>query len=329
VLRIIPIAALVIQPYVLWPWIAGSVIALIGLLVARVAILSGDGWDKFLAVGPLCFGAPLAAFGAEHLVLATGMMNMVPHWIPWHLFWIYFVGCALILAALSFATNMKVSLSGFLVGLMFCLFVVMLHIPRVMANPRDRFAWAVAFRDLSFAGGAWALAGSRDQQSLTHTNSKLAVLGRFMIAVPAIFFAVEHLLHPANLPGVPLEKLTPAWIPGRWLIGYLIGAVLLAAGVSLLLGKNMRLAATYLGVLIVIVVLLVYLPMVIAIPSAADGGQKIEGLNYFFDTVLFGGAVLCLALAMPKRECLADSSSASLRSPGDGLRSKPIQHQNA
>ena len=305
--RIIPIAALVIQPYVLWPWIAGGTIALIGLLAARVAMLRDDGWDKILAIGPLCFGAPLAAFGAEHLVLATGMMNMVPHWIPWHLFWIYFVGCVLIAVALSFATNIKVPLSGFLVGLMFCLFVLMLHIPRVMANPRDRFAWAVAFRDLSFAGGAWALAGIRGQQPRTHGASKLVILGRFMIAVPAIFFAVEHFLHPANLPGVPLEKLTPAWIPGRLFIGYLTGAVLLAAGMSLLSGKQMRLAATYLGVLIVIVVLLVYLPMVIAIPSAADGGQKIEGLNYFFDILLFGGAVLCLAVATPKYQCHADS----------------------
>jgi hypothetical protein len=59
-------------------------------------------------------------------------------------------------------------------------------------------------------------------------------------------------------------------------------------------------AATYLGTWIVLLVLLVYLPMVIAIPSTADGGVKIEGLNYFFDTMLFAGAILALANALPK-----------------------------
>jgi hypothetical protein len=38
----------------------------------------------------------------------------------------------------------------------------------------------------------------------------------------------------------------------------------------------------------------------IASASAADVGVKIEGLNYFFDTLFFGGAVLALANALPK-----------------------------
>jgi hypothetical protein len=47
-------------------------------------------------------------------------------------------------------------------------------------------------------------------------------------------------------------------------------------------------------------VLFLYLSIVLAIPSAADGGAKLEGLNYFFDTLLFGGAVLALAGALPE-----------------------------
>jgi uncharacterized membrane protein len=120
-----------------------------------------------------------------------------------------------------------------------------------------------------------------------------------VIAVAAIVYAVEHFLHPAALPGVPLEKLTPEWIPGRLLAGYLTGAALAVAGTCLLLGKQTRLAATYLGAWILLVVLLIYVPMAIAIPSTAEGGMKLEGLNYFFDTMLFAGTVLALARAMP------------------------------
>jgi uncharacterized membrane protein len=128
----------------------------------------------------------------------------------------------------------------------------------------------------------------------------MITIGRFVIAIAAIFFAVEHFLHPAALAGVPLEKLTPVWIPGRLIVGYLTGALLLGAGISLLLGKNTKTAATYLGAWVLLVVLLVYLPMVLAIPSSADGGAKIEGLNYFFDTLLYSGAVLALATALPR-----------------------------
>src|SRR5947207_35628 len=81
--------------------------------------------------------------------------------------------------------------------------------------------------------------------------------------IGAIFFSVEHFLHPAGCPGVPLEKLTPAWIPGRLVIGYLTGAILLIAGASILLNKKTRIAATYLGTWIVLLVLFIYGPILI------------------------------------------------------------------
>ena len=89
-------------------------------------------------------------------------------------------------------------------------------------------------------------------------------MGRVLIAIAAIFFGVEHFLHPANVPGVPLEKLMPAWIPGHLLIGYLTGAILLVAGASILLDRKTRMAATYLGTWIVLLVLFIYGPILIA-----------------------------------------------------------------
>ena len=55
----------------------------------------------------------------------------------------------------------------------------------------------------------------------------------------------------------------PAWIPGRLLIGYLTGAILLVAGASILLAKKTRMAATYLGSWIVLLVLFIYGPILI------------------------------------------------------------------
>ncbi|PYX52418.1 MAG: hypothetical protein DMG79_00790 [Acidobacteria bacterium] len=286
-----------IQPYVLWPYVAGSAIALITVFVSREELLRGNGWERILAVGRLALAAPLAAFGAEHLTIAPFIAPMVPSWIPWHLFWAYFVGCSLIAAGLSIATKVQVRLACTLLGIMLLFFVFSIHILRVVANPRDRFAWAVVLRDSAFAGGAWALAGS--EIAWRNLGSKLIFVGRLLIGVAAIFFAVEHFLHPTALPGVPLEKLTPTWVPGRIVVDYLTGAFLAAAGIALVLGKNSGRAALYLGTWILLLVLIIYLPMVLVIPPAAEGGVKIEGVNYFFDTLLFAGAVLAFANAMP------------------------------
>jgi hypothetical protein len=58
---------------------------------------------------------------------------------------------------------------------------------------------------------------------------------------------VKHLLHPAYVPGVPLRKLAPEWIPGRISLSYFVGVILIFAGVCLLMNKKTRLAATFLG----------------------------------------------------------------------------------
>src|SRR6202008_2240826 len=224
--------------------------------------------------------------------------------------WAYFVGVALLLASLSIATKIQVRWSGLLFGIMMFLFVAMVHVPRVLASPKDRFAWVIVIREMSFAGGGWALAGSAMRGQ---GKSKLITVGRVLIAIAAIFFGAEHFLHPAGCPGVPLEKLTPAWIPGRLFIGYLTGAILLVAGASILLAKKTRMAATYLGTWIVLLVLFLYGPILIAQMFDPSTAVKVEGINYFADTLLFAGAILALASATPRTD--QNSANAQPREP--------------
>jgi uncharacterized membrane protein YphA (DoxX/SURF4 family) len=289
---------LVIPPYVLWPYIVGGALALIALVAARAAALRSPEASAILALAPLALAAAFAAFGTEHLLLADFIKTGVPAWIPWHLFFAYLVGVALLAAALSIATKVQVRTAATLLGIMLFFFVLTIHIPKVIATPHDRISWAVALRDTSFSGGVLALAGIYTEKWRSRGTHALVVLATFMIAIPAIVFGVEHILHPEFLPGVPLGKLTPVWVPGRVIVGYLTGAILFVTGMLLLIGQKKRQAATFLGAWIVLLVLFIYLPMVIAIPSAAEGGEKIEGVNYFFDTLLYSGAILALASAL-------------------------------
>jgi uncharacterized membrane protein len=278
---------------------AGILLFLVALWAAKTDIAQAGGLEKILALGNLCFAIPLAVFGAEHLSGARFIMLGVPSYMPWRLFWAYFVGFALLSASLSIATKIQVRWSGLLFGIMMFLFVAMIHIPRALASPTDRIPWTIVIREMSFAGGAWILAGNAMPGQ---GKSKLITVGRVLIAVAAIFFGIEHFLHPMGCPGVPLEKLTPAWIPGRLLLGYLTGAILLVAGASILLAKKTRMAATYLGTWILLLVLFVYGPILFVQMYDPSTAVQVEGLNYFADTLLFAGAILALASATPRTD---------------------------
>ncbi|MGB8478290.1 MAG: hypothetical protein WCE63_05550 [Acidobacteriaceae bacterium] len=275
---------------------AGVLLFLVGLWAAKSDIARAYHLDKFVALTNMCFAIPLAVFGALHLASVEFVLPAVPDYMPWRLFWAYFVGVALLAAALSIATKIQVRWSGLLFGIMMFLFVLMSDLPGALANPRDRFVWTLLIRELSFAAGGWLLAASAMRGP--HRN-KLIAVGRVIIAIAAIFYGVEHFLHPLHCPGVPLEKLMPAYIPGRPVIGFVTGAILLLAGVGILLNRKTRLAATYLGSWIVLLVVFVYGPILIAQMFDLSIAAKVEGINYFADTLLFAGAILALASATP------------------------------
>jgi uncharacterized membrane protein len=279
---------------------AGLLLFLIALWAAKSDIAQAGGLDKIVALSNLCFAVPLAVFGALHLADVNFVLPIVPRYMPGRLFWAYFVGFALIAASLSIATKIQVRWSGLLFGIMMLAFVAMLTVPGVLAHPRDRFGWTFVFRESSFAGGAWILAGNAWRQR--GRGNALITVGRVLIGIAAIFFGVQHFLHPANVPGVPLEKFTPAWIPGRLLIDYVTGAFLLVAGAAILLNKKARTAATYLGTWILLLVLFVYGPILIASLLDPSTAVQVDGINYFFDTLLFTGAILALASAMPRTD---------------------------
>ena len=282
---------------------AGVVIFLVAIWAAKIDIARARGLDKIVALSNLCFAAPLAVFGALHLAAAESLMPMVPSYMPWRLFWAYFFGFALLAASLSIATKIQVRWSGLLFGIaMFC-FVAMLDIPGTLATPRDRFGWTLTLREMLFGGGGWILAGNAMRgQGQGQVGSKLITVGRVIIGIAAIFYGIENSLHTTNVPGVPLEKLMPTWIPAHLLIGWLTGAILVAAGVCILLDKKTRMAATYLGTWIVLVVVFIYGPILIAALANPGTDVKIEGINYFFDTMLFAGAILALARATPRTD---------------------------
>ena len=283
----------------LWMSFAGLSYLVVGVFVLRKQISAARGCDKLITLGCVFVAVSLAVFAPEHFRGPEFVQNVVPRWMPAHWFWPYFVGCALLAAATSLTVRKFVRLSSTLLGSMFFLFVCMIYLPYALAHPHGRFGWTYALRDLSFAAGAWALAGLHSRASSPQQSKWMILFGRIVIGIAAIFFAVEFFLHPESAPGFPLEKMTPLWVPFPRAWGYLTGAILLAAGIGLALNRKSRIAATSIGALMTGLTLFLYLPIWIL----ARGGttpEIMEAINYVFDTLLYAGTALVLASALPR-----------------------------
>ena len=290
-----PAAAALIPGKPFWPYFAGAVILLIGLVrIGWAKALEAHGLDRATVFGPLFFAIPMAVFGADHFIAPRLVATLVPSWIPWHLIWVYLVGVALMASALSIVTEKHSVLAATLLSAMLFSFVLLISVPNLVASPGDRFVLAVLLRDSSFSGGALAYALAQTREWPKRRLSGMTTLVCFVLGVTSLVFGIEHFLHPEFVPVVPLRQLMPSWIPGHLFLAYVTGAVLVAASLCLLFRWRARMAAAWLGIISFVLVLFVYLPIM-----ASKLSDIANGLNYVVDTLAFSGAALLLANALP------------------------------
>jgi uncharacterized membrane protein len=272
-----------------WGMMAAEIAAIAaGFLLVGPKFLAASGVAKILLLGPVFEAIPLAIFAAEHFTAARDLMPIVPHWLPWPLFWTYFVGVALLAASISFIAGRHVRWSASLLALLFLIIVATVDLPNLPTGYHDRLFWTLTVRELSFAGGAMVLAGS-----VAPRKSLLVPVGRAIVATVMIFYGIEHFFFLHNVPGVPLEKMTPAWIPAPTVLACFIGVTLILAGIGLFIPRTVRLAAAAAGSILVLLTVFFYAP-IFATEMHTD--LAVEGLNYIGDTLLFAATILLAGL---------------------------------
>jgi len=103
-------------------------------------------------------GASALVFGFAHFNYADFTATMVPSWIPpSQLFWVYATGAGHLAAGLAFVSGIRARLAATLLAGMMASFVVLLHLPRVVANPASHDEWIMLAVSSSLAGAAWLL----------------------------------------------------------------------------------------------------------------------------------------------------------------------------
>jgi uncharacterized membrane protein YphA (DoxX/SURF4 family) len=118
--------------------------------------------ERLMPIGRFFLPITTIVFGIEHFVYPAFVATLVPAWIPGHLFWTYFAAVALIAAGLAMIVGIQARLASLLLGIMIFLWLVLLHIPRAIADPHSGRGneWTSVFEALAFSGIAFILAAS-------------------------------------------------------------------------------------------------------------------------------------------------------------------------
>jgi uncharacterized membrane protein len=173
---------------------------------------------------------------------------------------------------------------------MFLLFVAMMDLPAALAAPQNRFAWALLARESAFSAGAIILAITSGARKRTPAENRVAIGALYLLALVSVFYGIEHFLHPECVPAVPLAKKTPLWIPFAHFWTILTGILMVIGGGAMFARNVSRRSAAALGAWVVLLVVTLYLAIMISKPD-------VEGLNYFADTLMFGGVLLLASRA--------------------------------
>ena len=278
------------SPEVFWPYFA-----MCAAMIGAIAFVRGP--DKIAALARATIAIPIATFSAEHFASAHSIMNGVPAWMPWHLFWTYFCGAGLLAASLSLISGVQLRLSTTLLGIMLFCFFAMIDVPAAIANPGNRFAWTLAGRESIFGAGAVLLGMSAGGRQRTQSEQRIGTVLFYWIAIVCVFYGVEHFLHSECVPAVPLIKKVPLWIPLAHFWTLLTGVLLVAGGCAMFGNRFARRASAGLGAWVLLLVLSLYVAIMIA-------QRDIEGVNYFTDTMMFAGILFSASLfPQRKRDC--------------------------
>jgi uncharacterized membrane protein len=310
-----------------WGMIGAGIAALIaGLVFVRERFAAASGVGKILVLGPVFEAVALTIFAAEHFLAARGLSAIVPRWIPGALFWTYFVGVALLAAAISFIAWRYVRWSASLLALLFLIIVATIDLPNLPKDVHQRLFWTLTVRETAFAGGAMVLAGSLWPRGITaargisaegSAGTILILLGRSIVACVFVFYAIEHFLFPRFVPGVPLEKMTPAWVPAPTLLAYIVGITLLVAGVGLMIRPTRRTAAATAGTVLLLLTIFFYVPILI---MEIGSPLAVEGVNYVGDTLLFAATALLAGFGADRPRISEPELQFQSKPSEDGIR---------
>lgn len=129
-----------------------------------LAVASGawiaTGAEKFTRIVHVIFGLCCLTFGTAHFLYLEFTASMIPAFIPFHMFFAAFTGAGHAAAGLSIISGVIGWIGSTLLAIMFSGFVLLLHIPRTLADPGNQIEWTMLCHATALSGAAWLIAST-------------------------------------------------------------------------------------------------------------------------------------------------------------------------
>jgi uncharacterized membrane protein len=234
--------------------------------------------DTRQSLGAALFAVGLAAIAAQNFVVADFLTELqpLPAGTPASTALAYLNGAALLAATACIALNYRARLAGLCTTILLGLWIMLLHVPRLIANPTEGAGWTPALEILAMAAAAWMV------------SARSPRIGHLCLSITLPAFGVLHFIYWQYVASV-----IPGWIPGHIFWAYFTGVAHVAAGVAIVLSvvpvfKRLALLAASCWTLMVgLWVVLLHIPRVLEHIDARP-----EWTSLFVAITLCGGGLL-------------------------------------
>ena len=122
--------------------------------LALLAAHAGASRGKLALGARWLAGASAAVFGFAHFNYIDFTASMVPGWIPFKTFWAWATGAGHLLTGLALLSGIRARLAAGCEAAMMGSFVVLLHLPRVVAAPDQHVEWIMLAMSSALTGAA-------------------------------------------------------------------------------------------------------------------------------------------------------------------------------